>query len=105
MIHAVQQTGPEEDARFASSSGGVSEVRPGEPLVSVEGIAKTFGVVQALTGVDLEIFPGEVHGLIGANGAGKSTLIRVLAGAVAPDQGTISVAGEPVTIADPRDAA
>jgi ribose transport system ATP-binding protein len=72
------------------------------PLVSVAAITKTFGAVQALRGVDLDVYPGEVHGLIGANGAGKSTLIRVLAGAVIPDAGTITVDDERVTIDDPR---
>jgi ABC-type sugar transport system ATPase subunit len=74
------------------------------PLVSVSGVTKTFGVVQALRGVDLDIHPGEVHGLIGANGAGKSTLIRVLAGVVSPDEGEVAVDGETTTISDPRDA-
>jgi ribose transport system ATP-binding protein len=72
------------------------------PLVSIAGIVKSFGAVQALKGVDLDVFPGEVHGLIGANGAGKSTLIRVLAGAVIPDAGTLTIDGEQVTIDDPR---
>ena len=58
------------------------------PFVSVSGIAKSYGGVEALKGVSLSILPGEVHGLVGANGAGKSTLIRVLAGLTQPDAGT-----------------
>jgi ribose transport system ATP-binding protein len=93
----------EEGAILAPSSTDASK-GGAEPLVSISGVSKTFGAVQALRGVDLDIYPGEVHGLIGANGAGKSTLIRVLAGAIEPDLGTVSVDGEEVTIADPRDA-
>lgn len=74
------------------------------PFVAVSGLSKTFGAVRALRGVDVEIRAGEVHGLIGANGAGKSTLIRILAGALSPDKGTISVEGEPVSIADPHES-
>ncbi|HEY4452121.1 MAG TPA: sugar ABC transporter ATP-binding protein [Solirubrobacteraceae bacterium] len=93
-----------EDATGAASAQDPGAARSGAPLVSVTGIAKTFGVVQALRGVDLEIYPGEVHGLIGANGAGKSTLIRVLAGVVAPDAGALEIDGQPTPIADPRDS-
>jgi len=74
------------------------------PLLQVRGLAKHFGGVQALKGVDLDIGPGEVHGLVGANGAGKSTLIRLLAGVHRPDAGSIAVDGRTVTIADPQHA-
>jgi len=74
------------------------------PLLQVRGLAKHFGGVQALKGVDLDILAGEVHGLVGANGAGKSTLIRLLAGLYRPDAGSIVVDGEPVTIVDPAHA-
>lgn len=73
-------------------------------LVEVRGIARTFGAVRALRGVNLDIHAGEVHGLVGANGAGKSTLIRVLAGLVAPDSGTIRVDGELVETPTPSAA-
>ena len=59
------------------------------PTLSVRGLCKTFGGVQALRGVDLEIMPGEVHGLLGENGSGKSTLIKVLAGFHNPEEGEI----------------
>ena len=77
---------------------------PGSPLVRVRELSKHFGGVQALSGVDLDLWAGEVHGLVGANGAGKSTLIRCLAGLQAPDGGTIEVDGEPVTVGSAQDA-
>ena len=73
-------------------------------MVSVSGLEKSFGGVRALKGIDLKIYPGEVHGLVGANGAGKSTLIKVLAGLETPDEGTVKVAGEPTSIANPQRA-
>jgi ribose transport system ATP-binding protein len=75
------------------------------PLVSVRGLQKHFGGIQALKGVDLDIFPGEVHGLVGANGAGKSTLIKVLAGVEKPDAGSLSVDGVEIQLTGPQQAA
>jgi ABC-type sugar transport system ATPase subunit len=74
------------------------------PFVVARGIAKSFGGAQALKGVSLGILPGEVHGLVGANGAGKSTLIRILAGLVQPDAGTIEIDSRPVAIETPHRA-
>ncbi len=74
------------------------------PFVLAENIAKSYGGVQALTGVSLAIAPGEVHGLVGANGAGKSTLIKVLAGLVQPDAGRVLVDGVPVSLPTPHHA-
>ena len=74
------------------------------PLLRVQGISKRFPGVQALTSVDLEVLAGESHALLGENGAGKSTLLKILAGAQAPDEGTIELDGTPVTIARPVDA-
>ena len=74
------------------------------PFVQVRGLKKAFGGVQALKGVDLDAFSGEVHGLVGANGAGKSTLIRLLAGLGQPDAGSIAVGGKTVEIGDPQEA-
>ncbi|MDB5657320.1 MAG: sugar transporter ATP-binding protein [Tardiphaga sp.] len=73
-------------------------------LVVCRDINKSFGGVQALKGVSIDIAPGEVHGLVGANGAGKSTLIRIFAGLVRPDTGSIEVDGVPVDIATPAAA-
>jgi ribose transport system ATP-binding protein len=76
----------------------------GAAWLTVRGLSKQFGGAQALTAVDLDIHRGEVHGLVGANGAGKSTLIRCLAGVTSPDEGTVTIDGEEVKIAAPRDA-
>ena len=61
--------------------------------MSLEGIARRFGAVRALGGVDLAVQPGECLGLVGHNGAGKSTLMNVLAGILAPDRGTVRFDG------------
>ena len=74
------------------------------PFLRVRGVSKQFGGVQALKGVDLDVYPGEVHGLVGANGAGKSTLIRILAGVHTPTTGTILVDGEVSQITNPQQA-
>lgn len=68
----------------------------------MNGIRKAYGATQALGGVDLEIRSGEVHALIGENGAGKSTLMKILSGAIAPDEGTILLDGVPYAPSDPR---
>jgi ABC-type sugar transport system ATPase subunit/ribose/xylose/arabinose/galactoside ABC-type transport system permease subunit len=73
-------------------------------LVELQGIEKSFPGVQALRGVDLAVFPGEVHAVIGENGAGKSTLMRILAGADQADAGEILWRGEPVSFAEPAAA-
>jgi ribose transport system ATP-binding protein len=67
-------------------------------LLDIRGLHKSFGGEHALEGVNLEVAPGEVHGLLGANGSGKSTLIKILAGYHAADAGTISVRGELVSL-------
>jgi ribose transport system ATP-binding protein len=73
-------------------------------LLRISGVSKAFTGVQALSGIDLSVDPGEVHGLLGQNGAGKSTLMKVIAGSVDPDTGTIEVAGAPVPHASPEAA-
>ncbi len=67
-------------------------------------IGKSFPGVRALEGVTLQLYPGEVLALVGENGAGKSTLMKVLSGAQPADQGSISIDGDEVHIANPRDA-
>lgn len=74
------------------------------PLVEMRGINVAFGGVHAVRDVTIDLFAGEVVGLVGGNGAGKSTLMRVLSGAHAADSGEIHVNGEVVSIRNPRDA-
>lgn len=74
------------------------------PLVEMQDINVAFGGVHAVRDVTIDLFAGEVIGLVGGNGAGKSTLMRVLSGAHTANSGTIKIDGEPVTIANPRDA-
>ncbi len=74
------------------------------PILEARGIAKRFGSVVALEGVDFEVYPGEIAALIGDNGAGKSTLIKILSGALRPDAGTIRMRGRPVEFHSPHDA-
>jgi D-xylose transport system ATP-binding protein len=74
------------------------------PLVELRNIQVAFGGVRAVRGVTIDLHAGEVIGLVGGNGAGKTTLMRTLSGARPPDAGQILVNGQPVTIANPRDA-
>jgi ribose transport system ATP-binding protein len=72
------------------------------PVLEMRNVSKTFGVVKALTNVELTLYAGEVHALMGENGAGKSTLMKVLSGAYKPDAGsTILIDGALVNITDP----
>ncbi len=74
------------------------------PILQVEGVSKSFPGVRALVDVSLDVYPGEVVGLVGENGAGKSTLMKILSGAYKMDAGVIKLDGQPVQIANPRHA-
>lgn len=74
------------------------------PLVEMRNISKHFGGLQALTDACLDLYPGEVVGVLGHNGAGKSTLMKILAGAQTASSGQILINGDVADIRDPNDA-
>ena len=74
------------------------------PILELRGIRKAFPGVLALDDVDLKVFPGAIHSLVGENGAGKSTLINVMIGLFQPDLGEIRIDGNPVRFTRPADA-
>ncbi|WP_139997476.1 sugar ABC transporter ATP-binding protein [Paenibacillus paridis] len=74
------------------------------PVLTMEGISKEFPGVKALSDVNFELYPGEVHALMGENGAGKSTLMKVLSGVYSATQGKIKLKGKEVTFGNPLDA-
>ena len=94
----MQGKAPETDV--AAHTASVPDV----PFLRLEGIAKSFGGVQALRGASLEVRSGEVVGLVGDNGAGKSTLVKVIMGVHPPDTGTIEIEGRREEITHPDHA-
>jgi rhamnose transport system ATP-binding protein len=78
--------------------------RAGAPLLTLSHASKAFAGVHALQDVSIELYPGEVHALVGENGAGKSTLVKILAGVHQPDSGVVTIDGEPVLLQGPADA-
>lgn len=92
---AMPAPAPETAARETSSP---------VPVLSLRGIEKRFPGVIALSGVDLDLHPGEVTALIGENGAGKSTIVKVLTGIHRPEAGTISMDGTPLPLGSAQDA-
>jgi D-xylose transport system ATP-binding protein len=90
---------------------GVAPSVPGDtlteqaPLLELKGVGKTFGPVQALTAVDLDIPAGQVTALVGDNGAGKTTLIKCIAGIWQPTSGQLLWKGKPIQLHTPKDAA
>lgn len=84
-----------------SADRGTDDAPERRPVLSMRGISKSFGKVQALTDVHLDIFAGEVVAIVGDNGAGKSTLVKILAGVHPADEGEILSEGSPVAVSDP----
>lgn len=74
------------------------------PVLTASGIVKRFGHVTAIDGADFELLPGEILAVVGDNGAGKSSLIKVLSGALVPDQGEVRIDGKVVRFKTPLDA-
>jgi simple sugar transport system ATP-binding protein len=74
------------------------------PIVEMRDIRKSFGAVQALDGVDFQLMPGEIVGLVGDNSAGKSTLMKVMTGAYQRDSGEVRVAGAATDFRSPQDS-
>src|SRR4051794_27383563 len=77
---------------------------PTAPLIQAQGLRKSYGTIVATDGVDLEIGHGEIVAVVGDNGAGKSTLIKMISGAVIPDEGEILVDGQAVSLRSPIEA-
>lgn len=75
-----------------------------QPILSLNSISKSFPGVQALDSVNLEVYPGEIHALVGENGAGKSTLMRIISGASSKDSGSMKWRGYEVDIKTPIEA-
>lgn len=93
---------PVHENRSAAQAKNVGE--SALPLLKMQQMSKRFPGVVALDKVDFAIYPGEIVALIGENGAGKSTLMKILGGVVEPDAGTLSVAGQTVSIRSVQDA-
>src|SRR5258708_38265219 len=76
----------------------------GEPALALRNISKSFPGVRALDDVSFDVWPGEVHALLGENGAGKSTLIKIVSGVYPPDSGDLEVDGQAVHFSSPGEA-
>jgi len=94
-----------DTARPEPISAAASAASAASAAVRLEGITKRYGQVVACDGVDLALYAGRIHGVLGENGAGKSTLMKILIGLIQPDEGSISIRGERQAIADPLAAA
>ena len=75
-----------------------------KPLIEIKDLVKKFGSFTALNGVSLDVYPGEVHALLGDNGAGKSTLMKVLSGLYKPSEGSLYFDSKQIVLNSPRDS-
>ena len=88
----------------AEAAAPVADTKAGSVVLQLEDISVSFGGVRALHDVSFDVRAGEVVALVGDNGAGKSTTIKVIAGNIRPDSGTITVDGEQETFHGPQHA-
>src|ERR1700741_4966751 len=88
----------------ASAATSTSANAASEPVLRIIGGSKIYGGVHAIEGVNFDLYPGEVHALVGENGAGKSTLCKAIAGAIQLTSGAFILDGKPVEFEQPRDA-
>jgi ABC-type sugar transport system ATPase subunit len=95
MTHRVKATAP------VGSQPGTAEATP---IFALRSVTKRFGGIVAVEDVDFDLYPGEVHALVGENGAGKSTLMKIVDGLYQPDEGTLEVHGHGASFHSPRDA-
>jgi len=89
---------------LSAGQGTVGGNGPGTPLLSLRHAAKAFGAVHAVVDGSIDLYGGEVHGLVGENGAGKSTLVKILAGVHPPDSGELLVGNVPAALPSPAAA-
>ncbi len=75
-----------------------------KPVLALRSVTKTFGMTVALKDMSLELYPGEVHAVVGENGAGKSTMIKIMTGVYQPTAGSLEIEGQPAVIAGPHAA-
>jgi general nucleoside transport system ATP-binding protein len=83
---------------------GLNPSRKTEPLLRAVGISKLYGTFLANDGIDLDLFPAEIHALLGENGAGKSTLVKVMYGLIQPSGGDLIWMGRKIVLARPSEA-
>ncbi|TSD94125.1 sugar ABC transporter ATP-binding protein [Skermania sp. ID1734] len=81
------------------------DVQDVQPVIELAGISKRYGGTYALREVNFDVRPGEIHALLGENGAGKSTLVKIVSGAIAHDNGTLTIDGRVQRFATPKDSA
>ena len=87
-----------------TDAGATTSLVATEVVLSLKGVSKRFGAVQALKDIDLDVRAGEVMALVGDNGAGKSTLVKTMAGVYTPDEGSMSFDGARVQVTTPAEA-
>src|SRR5258706_15260538 len=81
----------------------ISSIDKDQPVISLRGVEKSFGRIPVLKGVDLDVYKGENVVILGRSGSGKSVLIRIIAGLLKPDQGSVNVLGKDIASLDTRE--